>query len=162
MSKLFEAYNKISKIFNDNLIEISVRRHEITLEFDEKIVLLDNINHFYEKSPIKEGSFIASNEDSLFLVCKLDDDILENKEKQGLFKDFISITNEIFEKVCKCPVFEFIISDKYIKMYLDKQGLTTSDLEAYETIFKEEGEGTLELHVQRPYLLFVNVNFEEV
>lgn len=162
MSKLFEAYNKISKIFNDNLIEISVRRHEITLEFDEKIVLLDNINHFYKKSPIKEGSFIVSNEDSLFLVCKLDDDILEDKEKQGLFKDFISITNEIFEKVCKCPVFEFIISDKYIKMYLDKQGLTTSDLEAYETIFKEEGEGTLELHVQRPYLLFVNVNFEEV
>lgn len=162
MSKLFEAYNKISKIFNDNLIEISVRRHEITLEFDEKIVLLDNINHFYKKSPITEGSFIASNEDSLFLVCKLDDDILEDKEKQGLFKDFISITNEIFEKVCKCPVFEFIISDKYIKMYLDKQGLTTSDLEAYETIFKEEGEGTLELHVQRPYLLFVNVNFEEV
>lgn len=163
MSNLFEAYNKISKIFSDNLIEISVKRHQITLEFNEKVVTLNNLNQFYEKSPkLKKDSFIASNEDSLFLACQLGDEFLEDKENQGLFTDFISITDEIFEKVCKCPVFEFVISDKYLKMYLDKQGLTTSDLETYESIFKNEGEGTLELHAQRPYLLFVNLSFEEV
>lgn len=162
MSNLFKTFKKISELFDDNITEISVKRHQIALEFNEKAILLHSLNQFYKESPkFKEDSFIASNEGSLFLVCQISEDVLNDSEKQGLFKDFISITDEIFDKVCKCPVFEFVLTDKYLKMYLDKQGLTTKDLETYESIFKEEGEGTIELHAQRPYLLFVNINFEE-
>ncbi len=162
MNKLFEAYNKISEIFNKNLLEISVKRTQITLEFSEKVIAFEDISNFYENSlDIQDNSFITSMDESLFLVCELSEDVLNDKEKQGVFSEFISITDDIFEKVCKCPIFEFIVSDKYIKMYLDKNGLTVSDLETYEDIFKEKGQGTLEIHGQRPYLLFVNLNFEE-
>lgn len=162
MNELFKSFNEIAAIFDDSLTEISVARHRISLEFMEKMIPLYSINKFYDKAPdVKDKSFLAVNEDILFLVCELEESVLENKEKQGLFQTFIKVTDEIFEKVCKCPVFEFVISDKYIKIYLDKQGLTTEDLEAYEEIFELKGEGTLELHAQRPYLLFVNIDFNE-
>ena len=162
MNELFKSFNEIAVIFGDSLAEISIARHRISLEFQEKMLLLQNINSFYEKMPeVKENSFFAVNEDILYLVCELNEAVLQDKEKQGLFKSFIEATDEVFERVCKCPVFEFVVSDKYIKIYLDKQGLTNEDLEAYEDIFKLKGEGTLELHAQRPYLLFVNIEFEE-
>lgn len=163
MSKqLFDSFNQISEIFNNNVVEISVKRHQISLELNQKTILLQDIDKFYNQVKVLQDSFIATNEDSLFIVCGLSEGVLEDTEMQGLFKDFISVTEEIFEKVCKCPVFEFVVSDKYIKIYLDKQGLTTEDLNAYEEIFQLKGEGTLELHPQRPYLLFVNTNIEEV
>lgn len=163
MSKqLFDSFNQISEIFNNNVVEISVKRHQISLELNQKTILLQDIDKFYNQVKVLQDSFIATNEDSLFIVCGLSEGVLEDTDMQGLFKDFISVTEEIFEKVCKCPVFEFVVSDKYIKIYLDKQGLTTEDLNAYEEIFQLKGEGTLELHPQRPYLLFVNTNIEEV
>ena len=85
--------------------------------------------------------------------------ILPFKEKYPTFSNnpFLTLNKliiEISETICKCPALEIVFSGQYLKCYLDKPGLTTEDLKSYERIF--DSEGTLELHGQRPYLLFIN------
>lgn len=152
--KIFKCFEDIQKLFKQEVIEVSVKRSQVTLVFSEKMIGVADIEKFSSEFCGGDKSFVTFDEEFMYLVCELED----NTGFQELFGPFLEVTQRVFDEVCKCPIFEFIVSSRYIKLYLDKQGLTVKDLKAYEDIF-DDTEGTLELHGQRPYLLFINMNF---
>ena len=66
---------------------------------------------------------------------------------------FMKVIREMAEEICQCPSLEFVVSPFYVKCYLDKPGLYLEDVQKYDDILKDNG--TLELHTQRPYMLYV-------
>lgn len=151
MNELFNEFNDINQKLEQELIEISVRQHQISYIFEGNTLGLKDIetltcltlNYDLDRSYLmtQEGDFLVVTFDSW-------------EDKSTFFKKYIK---EISDKICQCPAIEFVVSAQYIKCYLDKGGLTVDDLVAYEKIMG--ATGTLEVTTQRPYLLFINESF---
>ena len=160
LKKLFEQVNFINDMIEADLLEISVKRHQITLMFDNKMMSVNTINSLLSmcNKETEEQSFLASdNESFYFTIGNLS---LDDIDKKNVFYPFLYVIDQMANKICTCPALEFIISSQYMKCFLDKPGLKASDLLEYEKILDAKGLGELELHPQRPYLLFLNIEEE--
>ena len=151
IQKLFNDFNNINKLLDDQLLEISVKQHQITLLLNKSLYfnnlqkILDYIN--------QEKSYITFHNDFLCVVLGgFEDEV----DKKSLFYNFLSIIKEMSVEICQCPALEYVVSSQYVKCYLDKTGLNIEDLVKYEKILKAEAKGELEMHPQRPYMLFIN------
>lgn len=157
IKKLFEQINVINNMIDADLLEVSVKKHQITLVLNNKMIGFDTINSLLDmcKKDVQEESFLANNNDNFyFTIGNLS---LDNLDKNNIFYPFIYVIDQMAQHVCSCPALEFTISSQYLKCYLDKPGLKVSDLSNYEKILKAKDLGELELHPQRPYLLFLNI-----
>lgn len=152
---LFKKFIDINKLCNDNLLEISVKQHQVTLMFEETLI------HFADflKLPFTEQSYITTYNDNLFIT--IENLSLENMEESNPLYIFISVISQLYETICTCPSLEFVITGQYMKCFLDKPGLRVEDLNHYEEILNAKGKGELELHPQRAYLFFINSSYIE-
>ena len=156
---LYKHFQELNGDFDFKIIEMSVKQHQITIMFDDQELLFFNdINHFLLKlkDSVQKETYITTSSDVLYLTIPFNDE--EEFTGEPYLDEFIKIIKKMAEKICQCPSLEYVISNKYIKCFLDKPGLYVTDLVEYEKIINE-GKGTLELHAQRPYLLFVNSEF---
>ena len=154
IEKLFKGFNTINQICNTKLIEISVKQRQITFIYDDSLVFFSDFSDFFYgiNQKTAEESYVTFYDEKLHITFGGLE--LDNMEKGNVFKPFLETIKEFADNICTCPSLEFVISELYIKCFLDKPNLGVSDLKKYEDIL--EAEGGLELHPQRPYLLFVN------
>lgn len=157
LSRLFEKTKEIDEILDGELLEISVRQHQVTISLEKTMITFEKAQKLFKAAKTTSDSFISINNNVLYLTIG---DLSDKIGKKHIFYPFISTIKEIAENICTCPALEFVISTQYMKCYLDKPGLKVVDLVDYEDILQAPGKAELELHPQRPYLLFINEDQE--
>lgn len=157
IDNLFVTFEEVNKLLDGQLLEISVKQHQITLVMSESLINIQMINNMlkYVQDPLE--SYISFLNDVLYFV--LGGFSISNPD-ENIFYPFMKIINEFSEHICKCPSLEYVVSAQYIKCFLDKAGIKISDLKKYEEILEAKEKGELEMHPQRPYLLFINENYD--
>lgn len=159
INKVFELFDETNKILDGQVLEISVKMHQITISMKDTMIDMNYIfsllfKLFEKKFPF--GVNVSVNKDILYLTIPIESDM---KNMTDFFSDFINIINEMEKEICSCPSLEYVVADSYVKCFLDKPGTKINDLKTYEKILGAEDIGELELHPQRPYLLFIRGDF---
>lgn len=159
MNDLFNSFKSINEILEGELLEISVRRHQISYIFGGNSIGLKDIKTLIDtmkKYEINSSYLTVQDDNYVFITFE---GWYKNSETDGRYIDnvFKMYIDEIADKICTCPALEFVVSAQYIKCFLDKGGLTVDDLSSYEELMG--AKGSLELTPQRPYLLFINENY---
>lgn len=154
---VFDMFDSVSEFLEGAyLTEISLKQNQITLTFDKDILRLSSIKLLLEfiedLIPSDNNGYFTSLNDIPMIVIP-DIKFTGLTQKNNVFMVMMDLITKIAEKICTCPSLEIVFSSNYLKCYLDKPGLTVNDLREYEKLF--DLEGSLELHAQRPYLLFV-------
>jgi len=161
---MYEIFKDIDEYLQSSLIEISVKQHQITLVFEKDILplrVLSLVNDWVSTDLDTDQAYVTSlNDIPMIVIPELyfnQAELSENRNHSSLIS-MLYMISIVADKICKCPALEIAFSEQYLKCYLDKPGLTMNDLENYQKMFGPNP--TLELQVQRPYLLFINENLE--
>lgn len=152
---LFKDFEKINKILDGKLVEISIRQHQIGLVLN-KTISVSQIQKFLPSIPSIDNSFVTFHDDFLYFI--IEELHYEDINTKSYFHNFMQVINAMSEEICQCPALEYVVSSQYVKCFLDKNGLTIADLSKYESILESETPAEVEMHPQRPYLLFINFN----
>lgn len=154
IKKLFDSFVSLNKKMNNEVLELSVKQHQISILCNDSLLSFESINSIN----ISDESFVSTHNDNLYLVIGgLSPDNIKDYE---IFHPFMEIIWKFAEEICQCPSLEYKISEQYIKCFLDKPGLKANDLKKYEAILEADNKGELELHPQRAYLLFINEDYK--
>lgn len=161
---MYEIFTEIKKYLQSSLIEISVKQHQITFIFEKEILPLKTLylvhDWIYTDLETDQAYLTSLNDIPMVVIPDLyfnQGELSENENHSSLIS-MLYMISIVADKICKCPALEIAFSDQYLKCYLDKPGLTMNDLENYQKMFGPNP--TLELQVQRPYLLFINENMD--
>lgn len=153
LRKLNQAFQDCKKFIGDNdLTEISVVDKEIALVFVNTNVF--NINNgiglLVEDPLIKNDVdvYLATDDKNMRIYVTG----YNESTSKSAFHTFIKVFNKVSDIICTCPMLEYAISPLYLKIYLDKPGLSVQQLIELEEFFN--AKCTLELH-NRPYALFI-------
>ena len=153
---LFNQFNKINEKLEGEILEMSVKQHQVTISLKESLLSFNDVDILNDIYSFQ--NYVTTKNDIIFITFPdISQDTIE--EKSDLYI-FMSVITQMANDICSCPSLEFVISKEYIKCFLDKPGIRTSDLLKYEEILGAKDKGELELHPQRPYLLFINDNLE--
>lgn len=153
---IFKRFSQINDMFNDELIEISVKQHTISLMFNESMLSFYQLGVLFKSLPKDTVGFVTFfNEEIIVNIERLSTDILDNT---NIFYPLVSLIEDFAKEICQCPSLEYSVSGQYMKCFLDKPGVRVSDLNKYEELLEAEGRGELEMHPQRAYFLFINEN----
>lgn len=154
---MFDTFYKIQQVCSVcNIKEISVKQHQIDIRLDERdFCYFSDVLPFVEDDLTDpDAAYVATGQDGMHLIIEINSD--EPKAPLSMFNTFVQVIRFLADKVCKCPSLEFAISGQYLKFYLDKPGITLEELTIVEQLFNSKC--TLELGIQRPYILFINEN----
>lgn len=156
LDKMFSHFNDInSDLEYSNILEISVKQHQIAIWLDnpDKLFYLsDSLQLVHDVIVTPQTSYITTLNDNMYVIIEDIPDDFDNDSSK--FNIFMKVIRYLADHVCTCPALEYVISDKYIKCYLDKPGLKLDDIRKIEELFGETC--TLELTTNRPYALFIN------
>ena len=152
IQKLFKDFINLNEVFDGQLLEISVKQHQIVLLFNESVYFND-LERILKNSEDYTESYISIYENYL---CVIVGGFSDDLNKQNEFYNFLLVIRKMSQEICQCPALEYVVSAQYIKCYLDKTGLGIEDLIKYEEILGAKDKGELEMHPQRPYFLFIN------
>lgn len=159
LNTMFLMFNKINDMLGKNeLLEISVKQHQITLSSKQSNVFYfsDILNLTHDVLINPTSSYVTTFNDDMFIIIEdIPDDI---GDVQSDFKEFINVIRFMANHICTCPALEYVISNQYIKCFLDKSGLKLSEIKELENLFG--AECTLEVNGPRAYALFVNDHIE--
>lgn len=148
---IFKIFDKLQDIIGCPISEVSVKQHQIAIGLNSSVLEFDGILSLIETIPRLSNMYVATNQDELYIIIE---DIVHN----DFLKELHQVITFLADNICKCPSLEYVFSEQYIKFYLDKPGLTLKDLHKVENLFNSRC--TLELGIQRPYILFINEESE--
>lgn len=158
IDELFEAFNRINTSLGDEILEISVKKHQISIIIEDSLFYFPYVHALLKSTYNHNEAYVTTHQDRIiFTLGALSTGQLH---EANMFYPLIELIEQFAEEICQCPSLEYVISKQYIKCFLDKPGLKLDDLKKYEEILSADGLGELEMHPQRPYLLFINENYE--
>lgn len=155
IERVFEDFKTVNNKLSVDIVELSIKQSRINFEFKDASVL-----YSYVLLELLEDSLVEP--DILYMtafdgVVKLTIDTtaisLDQIPEDSLFKDFFDLIDELGEHVCKCPSLEYVVSNKYVKVFIDKPSMDLKALNDLEKVF--DSDFTFELNKQRPYILFI-------
>lgn len=158
IESLFENFNLLNQSLDNQILEISVKQHQINIIIKDPLFYFSTIKNVEKFVFNPRNSYITIHQDHI--IISITDLSTENIDVGNLLYPFLLIIEEFAEKICTCPSLEYVMSKQYIKCFLDKPGLKIEDLQKYEEILQTNGLAELEMHPQRPYLLFINEKYE--
>lgn len=154
IENVFEDFRIVNNKLVDDISELSIKQSRITFVFTDGSVLYSNvILELLDDSLVEPDMLYMTAFDG---VVKLTIDTtnisLDKIPEDSLFKDFFDLIDELGEHVCKCPSLEYVVSDKYVKVFIDKPSMSLKSLNDLGKVF--DSDFTFELNKQRPYILF--------
>ena len=155
IKKVFEDFKAVNNKLSIDIIELSIKKSRIKLEFKDAFILYSNVFLELLEDPLVEPDilYLTSFDGMLKLTIDTTNIPLDQIPEDSLFKDFFDLIGELGEHVCKCPSLEYVVSDKYLKVFIDKPSMDLKSLNDLEKVF--DSEFTFELNKQRPYILFI-------
>ena len=160
LKKAFHALSELNSQLENNIVEISVKSSQMVLSFDEDyIIRRPDILTIDSLDTILSISYITCFNDKIFVTFEgLDDSIMKASTCSHL-QNIYAIISMLREELCSCPALEFIISEQYLKIFLDIPNVQVSNMFHLNVEFSQDG--FLELGADRPYLLYINEVVED-
>ena len=150
ISKIFEVFEKANSLLSSDIIEISVKVSQIAIMFDSTTALpmsdIIKLDDMWDNVFVTD---ITTFDDSLFVSYR---DLNEDTFEPTLFK----LITKLREVLCTCPAMECVISESYVKIYLNLPNIKVHDVYEVDKFLKSEGY--LEINNTRPYILYINEN----
>lgn len=164
LDTIFGIYEDIHKLTHGNgLIEVSVKKSRINFEFEDGNLLHSNAIIGLLEDPLitEDYLYMTSLNDDIRITCDVDETVAHNMvPTQSIFSPYFELLEELGEHICQCPALEFVVSENFLKIFIDKPSISLNDLEKIKEIFDEDF--TIEVHKQRPYCLFVKTNPKQI
>lgn len=153
----FSAINKLNDQLNNKTIEISIKRSQFELTFEEYAIItgedLALLSIVFGDS--LDFTDITCFNDRLFVSYRgLEDSFMEDKNVSNIFKDIYKLIVVLRDKLCTCPALECILSPEYIKIFIDVPNIQLSNINDVSDVLEQDP--FLEFGADRPYLLYVN------
>jgi hypothetical protein len=160
LRKVFEDFKAINNKLSVNIKELSIKKSRINFEFKDASVLYSYVLLELLDDPLVESDILYMTAFDGVVKLTIDTTVisLDQIPEDSLFKDFFDLIDELGEHICKCPSLEYVVSDKYLKVFIDKPSMDSKSLNNLEKVF--DSGFTFELNKQRPYILFTPV-FED-
>lgn len=160
LRKVFEDFNAVNNKLSVNIKELSIKQSRINFELKDGFVLYSNVVLELLDDPLVEPDilYITAFDGVIKLTIDINAISLDQIPEDSLFKDFFDLIDELGEHICKCPSLEYVVSDKYLKVFIDKSSMDLKSLKDLEKVFNSDF--TFKLDKQRPYILFAPV-FED-
>lgn len=154
LKEMFEDFNKINEKLDNKIVELSVKQSRITLSFDDMSLLkIDDIEKINSISRNFSVSEITAFQDVLHIhFSDLSEENLSDKDICSL-ANFYRVILILRDNLCTCPALEYIVSEDYLKIFIDLPNIKVKDVSNLDQLFN--AEGFLELNIQRPYVLYV-------
>lgn len=153
--KIFQSFDSVNQQMEETLLEVSVKHSRIQFCFDGKISLSDclKLHEFYDMFGVQD---IMAFDNMLYVEIKQNEDFESKK-----VNDFYKLILELREVLCSCPMLEFVVSDTYIKIFLDVPHVTVENLVKVDELLSDTGIVEVTA-LPRPYLLYVRTDPIEV
>lgn len=157
IEEMFHCFDNINDKLDNNIAEISFKQTQMDITFEDQTIvrksdldLLDSIEQRYSITDIA-----TFNECLHVVFSNLDQTLLEKKSTTVIepYSFLYSIIFDLKELLCSCPALEYVISQNYVKVYLDLPNLRAQDIINVDKRLMHNS--VLELSSQRPYLLYV-------
>lgn len=160
LSKLFNAFDQLNQGKENPLREISVKRSQILISFDQPDVIFRKDFNVLDNLQGLGITDIGCIDNILYLSYRdLTEDYMVSEsvdKNMTTLYDFITILRTI---LCQCPAMEYVIAKEYIKVYLDVPNLNIESLMGVNEVLG--ANGFLELNGPRPYILYIREFAEE-
>ena len=154
IKKAFKSFEHIDDQLDVDLMEISVKQSQMVLTFYDELIVnmsdLEKLNKIGDKLKVTD---ITCFQDRLYVSMRNIKDI-DSFGGSSYFIPFYQIITVLRDLICSCPALEYIISNEYIKVYIDLPNIRLSELYKIIDVFKQDP--FIELSGDRPYLLFFN------
>lgn len=154
LKKLFAAIEDMNDNLENKIGEISVKYSSISISFSDMSCLKINdfkaLNDMFNSISV---SSITAFQDEIHVHFEdLSDDIWKGEEENNLYNLYVLILL-LREKLCTCPALEYVISESYLKIYVDLPNIHVGNLVDIDKALSSEG--IIEFNYQRPYILYV-------
>ena len=157
IKKAFAAIKHINDLLNNKVIEISIKRSQFELTFEDcAIITIEDLNslssvfgesiHFSDVTCFNERLFVSYR--------GLDDSFMDDKNVTYVFKDIYKIIMILRDELCTCPALECVLSQEYIKVFIDVPNIQLSNIVSVSDILDQDP--FFEFGADRPYLLYIN------
>lgn len=155
IEKAFESVENLSKKLDNNINEIYVRKTQMLFTFeDETIISYNDLTTLANMDKILGCTDITSFNNMIFVGFRnLNQELMQNEEINENLRNLYDIIGVLYEHVCQCPALEFVVSNQYLKVFLDSPNIHVSNLYALNNIFHQDP--FIELGSDRPYLLYI-------
>jgi hypothetical protein len=161
LNAAFNAIKEFNSFLSNKIIEISVKRSQIVLTFeDELMITFSDLLKLNQIDDVLNITDVTCFENRIYVSYKkLSEELML---QDGRHKDFVAIYNIIVflrENLCTCPALEYVLAEPYIKIFLDLPNVQLSDVNKVSSELKQDP--FLELTADRPYLLYINEEYQE-
>lgn len=152
--EVFEDFKAVNNKLSVDIIELSIKKSRINFEFKDASILYSKVILELLDDPLVAQDILYMTAFDGVVKITIDTNAipLDQIPEDSLFKDFFDLIDELGEHVCKCPSLEYVVSDKYVKVFVDKPSMDLKSLNDLKKVF--DSEFTFELNKQRPYILF--------
>ena len=152
---IFDIVDQLLEPMEYGFTEISVKQSQISFCFNNTISthdlqVLDSLCESFFVSDI------TTFQDELYAnFNNLSEDFIvpEDIENKNILVFLYKFIIPLKDKLCSCPALQFIVSESYIKVFLDLPNIIIDDLVNVNEIFG--ANGVLQLNAHRPYVLYV-------
>lgn len=151
LKKILDIVENIKSPLESDLLEISIKKTDISFCFNNQITYHD-ISTLNQLSNSISITNITSFEDMLFVNFENLSETLIVSEAEGVLSLY-NIIYKLADVLCTCPALQFVVSDLYIKVFIDLPNVTVQNLAEVDKLF--DSQGVLELNNARPYVLYV-------
>ena len=160
LRKVFEDFRTVNNKLSVDIVELSIKQSRVKFELKEAFILYSNVLLELLEDPLVEPDILYMTTFDGVIEITVDTNAISLDQIPGdsLFKDFFDLIDELGTHICKCPSLEYVVSNKYLKVFIDKPSMDLKSLNNLEKVF--DSEFTFELNKQRPYILFEPV-FED-
>ena len=157
---LFDLFKTINKSLDNKICEISVKQSRMSFSFDDMGIIkaedykkIDNLCRNYSISEVTAFGNMIHIHFSNLSQSLLSNNLIQVKDGCGSLDSFYSLIFELRDRLCTCPALEYVISESYLKIYIDLPNLFVKDIMEVDKLIGLDG--ILELNNQRPYVLYV-------
>ena len=165
IEKLFSCFDYINEGLENRILEVSIKHTQMVFCFEYmSSITISDLERVNNLSPLLSISRITTFQDIIFvhfenlektLALQSADTIKDvelKRRHQALFELF-DLISHLRDILCTCPNLECVISENYIKVFIDVPNVTVSQV--YKVNELLETDGMFELDSQRPYILYV-------
>ena len=152
---LLSNVEKINSELDNDILEISVKQSRMSMSFqDMSILSFKDFRVLDSYCNILSISEVTAFSDVLHVhFSNLSYDMLKEYQGKCPLMELYDLIFKLQDVLCTCPALEYVVSDAYVKVYIDLPNVHVKDVAKLDEIFSSEG--VLEINNQRPYVLYV-------
>ena len=154
--KMFDKFDLINSELDNDITEISIKQSQIVFSFQYGAITMHDLKILDEICHALSITEVAAFQDTIHVrFANLSRELFAESLPSPcpILTTFYELIFHLQDVLCTCPALEYVISDSYLKVYIDLPNVHVKDIAQLDEMF--QAEGVIELNNQRPYVLYV-------